>query len=709
MRPTRFSVAAAAVLVLLTGAFASTAGATPTPTSAVLHTRVFNDCPSSALTTTNSYPASITIDDQTLDCFGYANLHTWRFSTDGMNAMQLANGDNFRFGADLMISGATDGEAGLQLSPWWSADVDGRFNVRSSDGEIACFGGRMPFYSFTGTYGLHYVKGEVIHLQITYVANGNTAASPAAVEYQVTYGGMTYSSGYLPFDEGNPAEDPPHGLWGMLSPAYVGGHLQAFLQGGNPAAGVAAQWSNITFEALDPASVVLVPRVFNDCPSSTLTSMNGYPAVISFNDAVLDCFGYANLHVWRFSDDGMNPRQFQNNSNFSFGADLTVTGTADGEAGLQISPWWSPFVDGRFNVRTSDGEIACFGGRLPFYSFTGSQGLHYVKGDPIHLSIAYRPHLLNADHPATVEYGVEYGGMTYTSGPLPFDMGNPSEDPPHGLWGMLSPAYAGGHLQAFLQGGNPDAQIQAVWSNVSYQETPPEMVDIDIKPGSCPNPVNLKEKGMIPVAILGSETFDVHDIDASTIRLAGVPAKKSRIEDVASPYEGDLCGCTDAGRDGYDDLKVLFSAQDVVAMLGMPSFKAELTLTLTGFLTDETAIEGQDCIKIVGAPMNMGGPKDQITSDPGNGDQAVGGPLSLNVRDDGSRHQIQYVLPAASEVTLTVFDVSGRIVDRVVQSFESAGDHTVSWNAASHPNGIYFYQLRTDNKVLTKKVVLLKQ
>jgi len=83
--------------------------------------------------------------------------------------------------------------------------------------------------------------------------------------------------------------------------------------------------------------------------------------------------------------------------------------------------------------------------------------------------------------------------------------------------------------------------------------------------------------------------------------------------------------------------------------------------------------------------------------------------LSLNVRDDGSRHQIQYVLPAASEVTLTVFDVSGRIVDRVVQSFESAGDHTVSWNAAAHPNGIYFYQLRTDNKVLTKKVVLLKQ
>jgi hypothetical protein len=707
MRPTGTlrSVAAAAFLVLLAGTLASSVGATPNPNSVVLHTRVFNDCPSSVLTTGNSYPASISIDDGTLDCFGFANLHTWRFSTDGVNAVEFANGDNFRFGADLVIDGTSDGEAGLQISPWWSQDVDGRFNVRSTDGEIACFGGRMPFYSFTGSHGIVYVKGTSIHVQITYIANGNTAADPARIEYQVTYGGTTYSSGFLPFDEGNPAEDPPHGVWGMLTPAYVGGHFQAFLQGGNPAAAASAVWTDVTFQALDPASAVIVPRVFNDCPSSTLTTQNAYPDLISINDQVLDCFGFANLHVWRFSEDGTTPRMFSNGSMFGFSADLVITGTADGEAGLQISPWWSPYVDGRFNVRTTDGEIACFGGRLPFYSFTGSHGLAYTKGTTIRLSVEYRPNGLSMADPATVEYGVEYMGMSFSSGLLPFDMANPAEDPPHGLWGILSPAYAGGHFQPFLQGGNALAEAKAEWSDISFFETLPEIVDLDIKPGTCPNPLNLKEKGAVSVAVLGSADLDVADINVSTLRLAGVPAGKSMIEDVAAPFDGDDCGCTTDGPDGYDDLVLKFRAPDLSATVGSAFFKEEQVLTLTGNLVDGTPIEGSDCIVIVGAPKDIGAPGGETDG----GDGSVLGPLSLTVRDEGSQHHIEYVMPEPSEVTLTVYDVSGRIVERLVRSFEPAGNHTLAWKTSSHPSGIYFYQLKSGGQTVTRKAVVLQR
>jgi hypothetical protein len=60
-------------------------------------------------------------------------------------------------------------------------------------------------------------------------------------------------------------------------------------------------------------------------------------------------------------------------------------------------------------------------------------------------------------------------------------------------------------------------------------------VDIDIKPGSCPNPLNLKSKGVLPVAILGSEDLDVSTIDVDTIRLEGVAPLRSRLEDVATP------------------------------------------------------------------------------------------------------------------------------------------------------------------------------
>jgi hypothetical protein len=220
---------------------------TPDPNSAVIKTRVFNDCPSSVLVTNNSYPALISVSDANLSCGGFANLHNWRFSVDGASPVDFDNGSAFTYCATLVISGTAHGEAGLQICPWWSQDVDGRLNVRTTDGEIACFGGRLPFYSFTGSHGLHYVKGTPILLQITYHPGSLSMANPGTIIYDVTYDAINYSSGPLPFDKGNPAEGIPHGLWGILNEARVGGHVQAFLQAGNPAANLTAEWRDICY------------------------------------------------------------------------------------------------------------------------------------------------------------------------------------------------------------------------------------------------------------------------------------------------------------------------------------------------------------------------------------------------------------------------------------------------------------------------------
>ena len=81
-------------------------------------------------------------------------------------------------------------------------------------------------------------------------------ASPATIEYEALYNNTIYSSGPLPFDEGNPDEDPPYGLWGMLNDGRVGGHLQVFLQAGNPNANVTAVWGDIKFlDLTGPISV----------------------------------------------------------------------------------------------------------------------------------------------------------------------------------------------------------------------------------------------------------------------------------------------------------------------------------------------------------------------------------------------------------------------------------------------------------------------
>lgn len=246
-------LAGAAVVLIALAALAPESGAvSPIPNSAVIRTRIFNDCQTSLLTTTNNYPAEVAIED-CLDCAtGFANLHVWRFSSDGSNPLVFNNNDGFRFCADLTLSGTGQGESGLQLSPWWSQDVDGRLNVRTTDGEIACFGGRLPFYSFTAQQGVTYTKGNMIHLEIKYLPNGLSQANPGTIEYKLVYLNQTYTSPVLPFDQGNPNE--PYGQWGILNDARVGGHAQIFNQAGNPTC-LRASWANICYEDLGTVPV----------------------------------------------------------------------------------------------------------------------------------------------------------------------------------------------------------------------------------------------------------------------------------------------------------------------------------------------------------------------------------------------------------------------------------------------------------------------
>ncbi|MGH7731607.1 MAG: hypothetical protein ACRENJ_10210 [Candidatus Eiseniibacteriota bacterium] len=235
---------------LLMIALAATAFATPAPNGAKLDTRVFNDCPLSTLTPTNTYPASISIlDEMHPACVGFANLHSWSFSEDGGATSSLfVNGSHFRMCADVAIDGPGTGEGGLRFGPWWAPLVDGRFMINATSGEIACFGGRLPFYSFTANHGITYTKGTTVHMEMTYMANGLTSLSPATIQYQIVVGGITYNSPVLNYDEGNPAENPPYGLWGCLHDAMVGGYFQPRA---NTGAALTCTWSNICFENLD--------------------------------------------------------------------------------------------------------------------------------------------------------------------------------------------------------------------------------------------------------------------------------------------------------------------------------------------------------------------------------------------------------------------------------------------------------------------------
>ena len=99
-------------------------------------------------------------------------------------------------------------------------------------------------------------------------------------------------------------------------------------------------------------------------------------------------------------------------------------------------------------------------------------------------------------------------------------------------------------------------------------------IDIDIKPGSYPNSINLKSKGLIPVAILTTSTFDVKDVNVNQISFARAEPIKSHIEDMDN--DGDI------------DLILYFDAQSL--NLNQQDTEASLTGDI---------IKGTDSVKIV--------------------------------------------------------------------------------------------------------------
>jgi len=251
------SLACSAVMTL---ALVGAAFATPVPNSAIISERIFNDCALSTLTSTNLYPASISINDVMHQaCVGNANLHSWSYSEDGGATPTLfVNGSNFTACAFVRIEGEGQGEGGLRFGPWWAPLVDGRFMINADAahaplGEVACFGGRLPFYSFTANHGVTYTKGTTVFMQMTYTANGLSSVSPATIQYRYVDASGTYDSPALPYDEGNPAENPPHGLWGCLHDAMVGGYFQPKA---NTQASLTCTWEEICFTNNDVVPTV---------------------------------------------------------------------------------------------------------------------------------------------------------------------------------------------------------------------------------------------------------------------------------------------------------------------------------------------------------------------------------------------------------------------------------------------------------------------
>ena len=147
------------------------------------------------------------------------------------------------------------------------------------------------------------------------------------------------------------------------------------------------------------------------------------------------------------------------------------------------------------------------------------------------------------------------------------------------------------------------------------------VAEIDIKPGSCPNSFNRKSNGFLPVAIVGTDSLNVADIDISSITICrcdgvgecispneGPPGPHSTIEDVATPFVGKGCDCHDLTGDGIPDLMLHFDSQALVEALQLNDLPAGslVELCICFSVGKGGTCCGSDCIRLV-PPTSPGG------------------------------------------------------------------------------------------------------
>ncbi|MCH8150071.1 MAG: hypothetical protein IH987_19170, partial [Planctomycetes bacterium] len=304
----------------------------------------------------------------------------------------------------------------------------------------------------------------------------------------------------------------------------------------------------------------------------------------------------------------------------------TFTGNSAGEAGGGIYGtgslnncvlWGNTSLLGT----TESAQIAWFGANPPLVAYSCIQGLEVYGGNH---NIDRNPLFVDADGPDDVP-GTEDDDLRLSPGSPCIDAGDNDAVPPDSL-DLDDDGDTEEPVPLDLDGGPRFLDDPNTSDTGNFGELGPPVVDmgayefratvivpLDIMPQRCPNRLPFKKKGILRIALLGTDWFDVMQVDPASLvltRADGVggaiaplrtpPGPARKIRDVATPLNGEPCECHHLGKDGIDDLLLHIRGDKEIRALELRSVpdNTYVELILSGALWDGTAIEASDCVLV---------------------------------------------------------------------------------------------------------------